>query len=305
MAKIEVTILGTTAGVPTRERAHPAIYLVYRGGEEFCYLFDCGEGTQRQILFANLNFMKINEIFITHWHGDHYLGLPGLVDTMGFENRKKPLTIFAPDVKRAKALLNIGYFSREFKIILKDVPDKGKSITQLVDTDDFKIVSTPVEHFVPAVGYAFLEKDKILIDKEKIRRLGLPDKGIIYREIKEKGRVIFKGKEIKLENISKVRKGKKVVYSGDTKICDNLIKLAENADLLIQDCTYFNFDGESFEDYGHASFEDVLGMMKKIKVKKIILTHISRRYKDKEKLKKMIKVYPDLEIAEDFMKISV
>jgi len=303
MAKIEVTILGTTAGIPTKERAHPSIYLSYRDRDEFCYLFDCGEGTQRQMLLAKLNHMKLNEIFITHWHGDHYLGLSGLIDTMGFENREKPLSIYAPEVKRVKNLLNLGYSSKRFKVISKGVPTEGFEITNLLETENFRIVSTPVEHGIPAVAYGLIEKDRVNIDREKASKAGLPAQGLIYKEIKEKGKVIFKGKEIEFKDISTVKRGKKVVYSGDTQICDNLIRLAKNADLLIQDCTYF--DNEKFEEYKHASLKDVIEMLKKVNVKQVILTHISRRYKSLNDLRGQIKSYPILRIAEDFMKISI
>jgi len=304
MAEVEIIMLGTSAGIPTRQRAHPAIFLTYKGKNEFCYLLDCGEGTQRQILFAGLNPMKLNEIFITHWHGDHYLGLPGLIDTMGFENRERPLTIYAPEAERIKKILNWGYPSKRFEIIPKDVPAKGEKITTSLETENFKIISTPVEHSIPAVAYALVEKDRIKIDKEKAKRIGLPSQGIIYREIKKKGEIIFKNKKIKLKEISFVKKGEKIVYSGDTKICENLSKLAKDADLLIQDCTYFDFS-EKFKEYGHASLKDIIDMVKKTKVKKIILTHISRRYKSSKELKKQIKDYPSLILAEDFMKVVI
>jgi len=303
MSKIEITILGTTAGIPTKQRAHPSIYLIYRDKDEFCYLFDCGEGTQRQILLANLNPMKLDEIFITHWHGDHYLGLAGLIDTMGFENRQRPLTVYAPEAWRVKRLLNVGYSTKRFMVIPRDVPFRGSEITTILETDRFKIVSTPVEHGVPSVAYGLIEKDKINIDKERAREVGLPAKGLIYRELKEKGRVVFAGKEIRLEDIWVVTKGKKVVYSGDTEICDNLIRLTEGADLLIQDCTYF--DDEGFEGYRHASIKDVIKMLEEVRVKRVILTHISRRYKNPKELKNIIKDYPNLAIAEDFMRITI
>lgn len=303
MAKVEIIMLGTSAGIPTRQRAHPSIFLTYKDKNEFCCLFDCGEGTQRQILFAGLNPMKLNEIFITHWHGDHYLGLPGLIDTMGFENREKPLTIYAPEAERIKRILNWGYSSKRFEIIPQDVPVKGKEITILLETENIKIISIPVKHGIPAVAYALVEKDRIKIDKEKAKRMGLPSQGVIYREIKEKEEVIFKNKKIKLKEISFVKKGKKIVYSGDTKICKNLIKLAEDANLLIQDCTYF--DSEEFKEYGHACLEDIINMIKKTKIKKVILTHISRRYKSSKELKKQIKDYPSLILAEDFIKVVI
>jgi len=305
MAKIEITILGTTAGIPTRERAHPAIYLSYEDKNEFCYLFDCGEGTQRQMLFANLNPMKLNEIFITHWHGDHCLGLPGLIDTMSFENREKILTIYAPGIEKFTDLLNSGYPSKRFKIILKNVPTEGSEITNLLETTNFKIVSTPAEHGTPAVSYGLIEKDRIKIDKKKTKKLGLPAQGLIYKRIKEKGMTIFKGKEILLEDISLIKKGKKIVYSGDTKICDNLIKLAQGADLLIQDCTYFNSKESKGYENKHATLKDIIEMLKQTKIKEVILTHISRRYKDPNELKEKIKDYPTLKIAKDFMRIKL
>ncbi len=305
MAKIEITILGTAAGIPTRKRAHPAIYLRYEDKNEFCYLFDCGEGTQRQILLADLNPMKLNEIFITHWHGDHCLGLQGLLTTMSFENREKTLTIYAPGIEEFANSLNSRYPSKKFKMVLKNVPTEGSEITDLLETDNLKIVSTPAEHGIPAVSYALIEKYKIKIDKEKAKKLGLPAQGLIYKEIKERGRAIFKGRQIKLKDVSLVKRGKKIVYSGDTKICHNLVKLARGANLLIQDCTYFDPRETEEDESKHATLREIIEMLTQIEVKKVILTHISRRYKDPDELRRKIKDYPELKIAKDFMRIRV
>jgi len=303
MSRIEITFLGTSAGIPTRKRSHPAIYLSYIREKEFCYLFDCGEGTQRQMLFAGLNFMKINQIFITHWHGDHYLGLPGLIDTMSFEGRVRPLTIYSTEPGRTKNFISEGCTSLSFEVIFKSVPVKGEQVKNLLETDDFEIVSVPVRHTIPAVAYAIIEKDRVKIDREKLKSAGLPAKGEIYGEIKKKGKVVVEGKEVKLKDICLLQKGKKVVYSGDTRVCDNLMKIAQGADLLIQDCTYF--DGENFEEYEHASVGDVVNLLNEIDVKRVILTHISRRYKDQEELRKKVEDYPNVEIAEDFMKVTI
>jgi ribonuclease Z len=301
MTQIEITFLGTTAGIPTKLRNHPSLYLKYKSENEFSYLFDCGEGTQRQILFSGLNFMKINEIFITHWHADHFAGLLGLIESMSLEDKKTPLTIFAPEAEKfVTMLLNLGYSTKNFAVVPKNVNPHGNQIEKILETREFVINAIPVKHGIPAVAYSFQEKDRINIDRERAKNFGLPKQGFIYRKIKKDGKAIFRGKEIRLEDISTVEKGKKVVYSGDTMPCNNIIKLAEGADLLIHDSTFFeDFGG----DYRHATFEDVLRIAEKAKVKKIILTHISRRYQDIRKLKEIIRNHPDVRLAKDLMNV--
>ncbi|MGB2661915.1 MAG: MBL fold metallo-hydrolase [Candidatus Omnitrophota bacterium] len=305
MSKIKLRILGTTAGVPTKERAHAAIYLSYDDGEEFCYLWDCGEGTQRQFLFGGLNVMKINQMFITHWHGDHCLGLPGMVDTMGFEGRQKPLTVYAPEAGKVRRSLAVSHSMGKFKIIPRGVPSRGSKVTTLLEAERFRIVSTPVKHSVPAVAYALLEKDKLSVDPEKAVKLGLPQQGELYSRLKEKGEVRLEGRKIRLEDISVTKKGKKVVYSGDTEICDNLKKLVSGADLLVQDCTYFSEEKDFERPHEHASLPEVIEMVREEKVKKAVLTHISRKCRDIDQMRKMVEGYDNIEIAEDFLEVTI
>ncbi len=304
MAAIEITILGTTAGVPTRERAHAAFYVRYEDKEESCLLFDCGENAQRQMLLAGINPMKIDNVFLTHWHGDHSLGLPGLVDTMSFEERSRPLTVCAPEASRIKKCLAICYSINRFKVISKNVPSKGSKITTLLDNKRFKIISVPVKHGVPSVCYSLVEKDRVKIDKEKALAAGLPEKAEVYHELKDKGSVSFEGKKIFLKDVSSVTKGRKVVYSGDTEICDNLRKMAYECDLLIQDCTYMDEDAQGGK-YQHASLLEVAEMARTEGVKRVILTHIGRKYQDVEELRKLAGKFPNFEVAEDFMVVRV
>lgn len=304
MSKITITILGTSAGVPTKTRAHPAIHLSYDDGVGECLLFDCGENTQRQFMSAGLNIMKIDNIFLTHWHGDHCLGVPGLVDTMGFEDRRSPLSIYAPEVNRLKKGINFNYSMGKFRIFPHNVVSRGKGIRKIFDTKRFYIASTPVKHSIPSVSYALIEKDKTCIDLKKANSLGLPEKGEIYGELKKRGKIRLEGRDITFEDISIVQKGKKIVYSGDTEICDNLVAMVKGADLLIQDCTYFD-DVEGTRPHKHASLSEIKDMVKENDVKKIILTHISRKYQDPEQLQKLIKDYPQFILAEDFMEITV
>ncbi len=303
MSHIKLTILGTTAGVPTRERAHSAVHLSYDDGKESCFLFDCGEGTQRQFILAGLNMMKIDNIFITHWHGDHCLGLPGMVDTMGFEGRERPLTVYAPEAGKVRKCLGFSYCKGKFNVLSRNVPHRGVRITRLLETDRVHIVSVPVRHGVPAVAYALVEKDKAVVDLEKAASFGLPEKGEIYKQIKETGELFLEGKRILLEDISVIKKGKKIVYSGDTEICGSLRELVHGADILIQDCTYFS-EMSAKRPYKHASLPEVIEMFKSEDVKRMVLTHISRKHQDNSQLRSLIESCEGVELAEDFMVVE-
>lgn len=304
MSKITVQILGTTAGVPTAERAHAAIHLTHDDGEQIPMLFDCGEGTQRQLFKAGINMMRLDKVFLTHWHGDHCLGLPGMVDTLGFEGRKKPLTIYAPEVWRLKKCMGLNYPMGRFKLNARSVRMRGRRTKDLLKTDKFKIVSIPVKHSIPTVAYALIENDKVSVDMRKAISLGLPQKGEFYKTIKEKGKARVGDKLVNLKDVSHTVRGKKIVYSGDTEICDNLRTIAREADLLIMDCTYFEDEGDK-KAHRHASMPEIVRMVSEEGVKRTILTHISRRYPDAEKLRSIVKHHAGLELAEDFMTVTI
>lgn len=299
MTQIEVTFLGTTAGIPTAHRNHASLYLRYQSEQEYCCLLDCGEGTQRQIFASGLNFMRIDDIFITHWHADHFAGLLGLMETMNLEKRTRPLNIFGPEADRfVETLLELGYASKKYDVVAHTVPFEGTEITTLFETDEFYVCSTPAKHGIPAVAYAFVEKDRVKIDKSKAKKLGLPEKGPIFKKIKQHGSVEFHGKTISIDDIGLVEKGKKFVYSGDTLPCKNVIKLSQDADMLAHDSTFF----EEMEAK-HANVDEVLWLAKEANVKQLILTHISRRYQDIEEMKEKISGHENVKIAKDFMKV--
>ncbi len=303
MTQIEVTFLGTTAAIPTKYRNHAAVYVRYQSEQEYVCLFDCGEGTQRQIFSAGLNFMRINDIFITHWHADHFAGLLGIMETMNLEDRTKPLTIYAPEAEKfVPMILEIGYSAKNFRIVPRNVEFEGNRIENLLETPEFVIQAAPMKHGIPAVAYAFVEKDRVKIDKAKAKNLGLPATGPVYKKIKSSGSATFHGKEIKLEDIAIVERGKKAVYSGDTLPNKNMVALADNSDLLIHDSTFLVEMGEG---YKHATFDDVMKLAQQTKSKNVVLTHMSRRYQDLDELKEKIKNYSNVKIARDFMKIVV
>ena len=300
---LEVTFLGTGSGVPTPGRNHAGIYLKY---EDSCFLWDCGEGTQKQIFKSGQNFMKIDRIFITHWHADHWAGLIGLIQTMNLERRARPLEIYGPEAEKfVDDLLDMSYWGPRFEIKAISLPFQGEEITTVVKDDLFEILSIPVKHSVPAVAYCFKEADKVNVDIEKAQKLYGLKQGPLVGKLKEKGELKVKDKIIKLEDVGYVKKGLKVVYSGDTRPSDNLIKLAEEADVLIHEAT-FGDDKDDSLDRAHTRASDAAEIAKSAGVKKLVLTHFSRRYQDiTPLLEEAKKIFPNTEAARDLLNLRI
>ena len=296
---LEIVFLGTGSGIPSRRRKPSSIWL-QNEGESF--LWDCGEGTQLQLMKARLSFMRLKWIFITHWHADHWAGLIGLMQTMNLEKRKKPLYIYGPEAERFVGdILDLDYWGPRFKIIPKDVPFEGEDITPIVKGKDFEILSTPVNHTVPSVAYCFKEKDRVNVDIRKAGDYGLKQ-GPLVGKLKKRGEIEFKGKKITMEDVGLVKRGIKVVYSGDTKPCKTLLNLAKGADVLIHDATFL----EEMENRMHTGAKDAALLAKRAGVKELILTHLSRRYQDPKPLEiEARKSFKNTKIAEDFMRIEL
>ena len=187
---LKIMFLGTSSGVPTRTRGLPAIFMMYKGER---LLFDCGEGTQRQLMAKNLKFMKINHIFITHWHADHFAGLIGLIQTMSLENRQIPLYIYGP--RRTKEFvdrfIHTGYFDNKIEIISKELIDG-----QIIDFKDYTITSFKTDHRVPSLGYVFEEKETFKANMDKAKKYGLSTGPMIGR-LKAGQTIEYNGKTIK------------------------------------------------------------------------------------------------------------
>ena len=297
---IEIVFLGTGSAIPTSKRNHSAIWLRHEGE---CMLFDCGEGTQTQLMRAKLNFMKIKRIFITHWHADHWAGMIGLLLTMNLEGRKEPMYIYGPEADRfVRDILDLGYWGVGFRLIPKHVPYEGDEITKVVSTDEYEVTSIPVKHSVPSVAYCFKEKDRTNVDIKKAEKLFGLREGPLVGRLKENGEVTIKGKKVRLKDVSVVKKGGKVVYTGDSMPCDNIVTLAESADVLIHEATF----DDKVEEGLHSKVSDAAAAAKKAGVGKLVMTHFSRRYLDLSELENNArKVFANSVAAKDFMKVVV
>jgi len=295
---INITFLGTGAAIPSLKRGHAAILFQY-GGDYF--LFDCGEGTQLQLEKVKTSPMKLSKIFITHWHADHFAGLLPMIESLHLSRRTNLLEVYGPEASRfIDAIVELSYWGIGFEIKAKDVNEESV-VEKIVDKDLYEIYSIRVEHSVPTVGYCFKEKDHWNIDVKKAKKYGL--EGKILREIKAKGKVKVGKKIIKLEQIATKKEGRKIVYSGDTVPCKQLFEMARGADLLIHDGTFIELPSL---ERPHSSAIEVAKLAKKYKVKKLILTHLSRRYKTgKEVLDAVKPIFKNAIVAEDLMKITL
>jgi len=302
---IEITFLGTGSAIPSLKRNHAGIILEYSSDEREVLLFDCGEGTQKQFMKSDTSFMKVDKIFITHWHADHFAGLIPLIQTMNLEGREKELVIYGPESEKfVSNIVDLGYFGLRFPVKAINVPVAGEDITLIDETDEYEVYSTPVHHTVPAVAYLFKEKNMWTIDLEKLKEKGLK-RGRWLKDLKKKGVAEYKGKKIKIGEVSNPKEGLKVVYSGDTVPCENIVKISKDADLLIHDSTFLDEDISR----GHSSSKQSAEIAHKAGVGKLVLNHISRRYVSKEDLKELLDsakaVFPNAVLAKDLMKIRL
>jgi ribonuclease Z len=266
---IKITFLGTSDAVPSAERNHTSILLNYKDEN---ILVDCGEGTQRQFRKAGLNPCKVTRLLITHWHGDHVLGIPGLLQTLNFSDYNKTLFIYGP--KGTKEFMNQIFktfiFQGKFNIEVKEVENK------FFENDDFCIEAKKMTHGIPCNAYSFVKKDNLRIDKGKLEKTGI--KGAIIQELKKGKDIIFNGKKYLAKNLTYKEEGKKISFVFDTSFNKEIIPFVKNSDLLICESTFGEELEEQAKEYHHLTSKQSAEIAKKSNSEKLILTHISQRY---------------------------
>ncbi len=298
--KIQISFLGTSQAIPTATRNHTAILLTYN---EENILVDCGEGTQRQFRKMKLNPCKLTKILLTHLHGDHILGLPGLLQTLGLNKYPKELKIFGP--RGTKNLIEGIYKTFQIKERIKL---EVKEVTsEVFENQDFEITALPLEHGIDCNAYIFQEKEKLRIDKKKLQKLKLPRTELKKLKALTEGKdITIDGKKIKYKDLTYSEDGKKISFVLDTRLCPNVKKAIKNSDLAIMESTYLD-ETELAKEYHHMTIEQATKCAKEEKVKRLILTHISQRYEyQEEKLTQRAKaIFFKTEIAKDKMQIEI
>lgn len=304
---MEVFFLGTGAGVPAKKRNVSAIALKLLAEQGTIWLFDCGEGTQHQILRTSLKPGKIDKIFITHLHGDHIYGLPGFLASRSFQGGESKVTIYGPEgiEKFVRMSLSVSKTVLKYPLEIVEI-NEGR----IFENDRFIVEAKLLEHGISSFGYRIVEKDypgSLLV--EKLKQDGVPP-GPVYKRIKngetvtlEDGRVID-GRQY----IGPPQKGRVVAVLGDTRVCKNSVLLARDADLLIHEATFSHGAEELAYDYYHSTTVQAAGIAAKANVKRLCITHISSRY-DRDAWDMLVKearrVFPETIMAEDFKEVSV
>ncbi|MBI4145033.1 ribonuclease Z [Candidatus Woesearchaeota archaeon] len=299
MTSMEVTMLGTTAMVPTKDRNHAAVFLQYKAEG---ILFDCGEGTQRQFKLAGIPMTKTTRVLLTHWHGDHVLGLPGLIQSLGAMEYGRKLHIYGPRKTQFHIAKMFEAFVFDHRIELEIHEIEGGIIH---DEEDFFIEALPLKHKVPCLGYSVVEKDRHRVEMAKLKKLGIPE-GPHLKALQEGQVMIYKDKEVHPEQVTTLVKGKKVAYITDTLVCDGAIQLARNADLVICESSYAKELQQKAIEHMHLSAHDAGLIASRAGAKKLVITHFSARYKNTHEVEADARdVFDNVIAAKDLMRINV
>lgn len=297
--KIPVTFLGTGQAIPTARRNHTGILLNFKDEN---ILIDCGEGIQRQMRILGFNPCSLTKILITHWHGDHILGIPGLLQTLALNGYNKTLEIYGPrgTERFMNSILNLFIFEGKLDIKIKEV-ESGI----FFQDSDFYLMAEPMKHGAPCLAYSFIEKEKTRILKEKLEKLKI--RGPIIRELAQGKDIVWNGKKIKAKDLTYSQEKKKITFIFDTVLNENCYKIARDSDLLVSEATYTKKDVDASGFQYHMTAHQSAEIAKKSNSKRLILSHLSQRYEYKEKfvLAEAKKVFKNTTIAQDLTKTEV
>lgn len=298
---MQLTFLGTGGGLPSPTRGVSA--LAVQIGRDVV-LFDCGEGTQRQFMLSSLSFMKVSSVFITHFHGDHFLGLPGLIQSLNFSGREDRLRLYGPEGMHriAATVATLGEFRPLFDIHAGELKDGDR-----VDLGPYSVTAVASDHTVPALSYVVQEADRRgRFRADRAKELGVPE-GPLFSQLQSGRSVTVGGRTVEpSEVMGPPRPGRKVVYSGDTRPNRALREAARGAEVLVHEATLDSSLEEGAREYGHSTARGAAELARDAGVGALILTHISNRYDDPAVLEAEAReVFPHTIVAHDLMSYPV
>jgi len=291
---LSVFFAGTAGSVPTARRGLPAL-LVRHGGDSL--LFDCGEGTQRQLL-RSIGLIDVDDVFITHFHADHWLGLPGMLKTFDLRGRERPLAVHGPKgLRELMSEMRLVYGRLHYELELIEL-EPGAELRR----DGYAVGAFSVEHRMPALGYALFEGDRPgRFDAELAQRLGVrpgPDFGRLQR-----GEPVG---DVRPEQVvGERREGRKLVISGDTAPCESLALAAHRADVLVHEATFTEEESERARKTGHTTAAQAAAIARNAEVRMLALTHVSTRYGGREVRDEARAVFENTVVPRDFDTIEL
>ncbi|GAA3008823.1 ribonuclease Z [Tetragenococcus solitarius] len=301
---MELEFLGTGAGLPAKHRNVTSIALRLLAERNAVWLFDCGEGTQMQILHTTIKPRKIEKIFISHLHGDHIFGLPGLITSRSNQAGDQPLEIYGPKGIEEFVRTSLKISKTHLNYPLKFTEITAKEAT-LFEDQQFIVSCKRLEHGIASYGFRVVEKNhQGELQVDKLKALGIKP-GPIYGKLKQGASVTLEdGQTINGKDfVGQAKKGRIVTILGDTRYTTNAISLAENADVLVHESTFNKEEAKLAKAYYHSTTQQAALVAKKAEVRQLILTHISARYLNKEAIeleKEAQEVFPRTVIARDF-----
>jgi ribonuclease Z len=244
----------------------------------------------------------VTKIIISHWDGDHVLGLPGLIQTLAMSEENKHLQIFGPKGSKAR----FKYMFKAFEFYNKiELEIKEYKEGRFYDTEEYYLTARKLEHKVPAYGFEMVEKDRLRINVDYIRSLGMPD-GPLLGKLQQGQAVEFKGKKVDPKKATYLVEGKKIGIIADTRVCTSLFKIAKDKDVVICDSTFMRKDEDKAHEYFHMTGEQAAKVAQQANAKRLVLTHFSQRYRDVDELLREAKdIFPETVAAHDFMKLKL
>ncbi|WP_028399103.1 ribonuclease Z [Ectobacillus panaciterrae] len=305
---MEFVFLGTGAGVPSKGRNVSAIALQLLEERGATWLFDCGEATQHQILYTPVRPRRIEKIFITHLHGDHIFGLPGLLGSRSFQGGETPLTVYGPKGIREFIEVTMAVSTTHLKYLIHIVEITEEGV--IFEDEQFSVEAARLSHGIECFGYRIVEKDipgPLLV--EKLLALGVKP-GPAFKELKNGHAVtledgtVLEGKDF----VGSPQKGRILTILGDTRYCETSIRLAKDADVLVHEATFSAEEGEQAYAYYHSTTQQAAEVARLADAKRLILTHISSRYQGEDcavLLQEAKQTFLNTELAEDLKHFTI
>ena len=303
MSGREFIALGTSSQVPTRDRSHNAYLLRW---DQECFLFDPGEGVQRQLTYAGVAAGSIGHICITHFHGDHCLGLAGIAQRLSVEHCDHPVHIYYPESGQAymDRLCEAAIYKQDVKFVSRPIEQTESGMIELFRTDEYTLSAHHLDHSVPTVGFRLEEPDRRHFVPEKLVSAGV--EGRMVGKLLRKGTIRGSSGVVNLGDVSARRPGMVFAFVMDTRPCTGAAALARNADLLVMEATYTSEHKELADRYFHSTAADAASAAAGAGVRQLALTHFSQRYRNADQhLEDAKNIFGDVVVLNDLDRIKI